>query len=198
MPCVRRLLAYLVLGPVVLLGELAAHQLGYRIAANGHVHEHLAETGHAYLHEAGGLIGVLFAVMSIAVMADALCLSRRTEPPLWRLAALAPATFLTQETLEAWSVDAASVGDRYVDPAFLAGMTLQVPIALVCLMLASLVCRSAREAVAGVLAIGQVRPPGETAWPSHLGPVADRVRRPRVSDCGVGVRGPPVAPVGLT
>jgi hypothetical protein len=149
-------LAWLLSLGLVAAGGLAAHGLAYRIA-EPHDHERealLAETGHGYLDPAlFGSLSVALVVVGFAgrMLAGA---RRRGGPPLWLFALAPPVGFAVQEHAERMVHHEALFHQAAVEPAFLVGLALQLPFALVALMAAR-----ALLAVADALAAGFGSPP---------------------------------------
>ncbi len=194
----RRLLALLVTLPLVLAGSLAAHQLGFAFAAPeaGRRGRLLAETGHSYLAH----LPIVLVVLLTAVAAGG-CLAVRAElrdpgaaaARAWPYALVAPVAFALQEHLERLLHTGALPLGVVGEPAFLAGLALQLPFALLAVLLARLVLRSARRLAR---TLGSRRPPRPAVARSPcIGSPSAFVAPPRSSGlatCAAG-RAPPVA-----
>lgn len=124
---------------LVSAGSLTAHALGFRIAGAGHEQALLDRTGHAYLPALPDLLlasGVCALVLALAI---ALSAARRAlrgslAPPAVAAAA-APLAFALQEHLERLLAGQNAIATS-LEPAFLVGLALQLPFALVGLWLA--------------------------------------------------------------
>ena len=159
----RRMLAWLLVTPLAAAGILVAHWLSYVLTGTS------AGVVHGYLEHAPQVLGVLASVGLVGLAVQERSVGRA---PAAAFAVLAPVGFVVQEHLERL----AHTGDvplLLASPAFLLGLALQAPVALVCLLVA--------RRVAGTLAAVRVpRPPpiGGGAWlpltaravPVHLGP----------------------------
>jgi hypothetical protein len=170
----RRMLAWALVTPVAAAGILAAHALAYRLTgtAPGSLHD--------YLGHAPQLVGVLASVGLVG-----LALSERSigRPPAWAYALVAPLGFTCQEHVERL-VHTGDLPWLLTTPAFLVGLALQVPVALLCV----LVARRVEGSLRGVrrsrpASVGEVwlpLPDAPTSWPRIV-----RLPRPRG-------RGPPL------
>jgi hypothetical protein len=117
-PPMQRRRAWLLLGPAVLVSVLAGHELAYRLTgtSEGPTHDYL---GHA---------PQVVVVLALLGLATAELGPRMRLPAAWQLPAAAVATFVVQEHVERL-VHTGSVPWLVTSPAFLAGVTLQLPIA---------------------------------------------------------------------
>ncbi len=120
----RRALAWILVTPIAAAGVLATHALAY--SATG------TATGpaHDYLAHAPQVVGLLASIglVGLGVQERSLCRSSA-----WWFVPLAPAGFVCQEHVERL----AHTGDLpwlLTTPAFLLGLLLQVPVALVCVL----------------------------------------------------------------
>lgn len=194
----RRLLALLVTLPLVLAGSFAAHQAGFAFAAPAAAQRGrlLAETGHAYLVH---LPLVLVALGSVVAIGGLLAVRAELRSPRaacaasWPYALVAPAAFAVQEHLERLLHGGRPPLDLLAEPAFVAGLALQVPVALLAVVLARLVLRSARRLAR---ALGGRRParlrPG--AAPTALRPArSPAIPRPAILASGAAGRAPPLS-----
>jgi hypothetical protein len=147
-PSVRRLrIAWLVAISLMSIGSLAAHSLAYRLVEPdaGARAEALAGTGHGYLAYAPFLVASALAVVAAALAAAAVRGARGTPitaPSTWQLALLPPLGFALQEHLERIA-SGSGVGHLLAEPAFLVGLALQLPFALVALLAARELTRAA-------------------------------------------------------
>lgn len=122
----RRLLAWLLVTPLAGGGILAAHALAYRLTGTS------PGSFHDYLSHAPQVVAVL-ASLGVAGLA----LQERSvgRPPLWVFALLGPLGFACQEHLERL----AHTGELpllLTSPTFLLGLALQIPVAVVCALVA--------------------------------------------------------------
>lgn len=119
-PIMDRARFWLAVAPIVGAGVLAAHALAYRITGTA------AGPAHAYLDHAPQVLLVLALVgASLAVLG-----TRLRAPSAWLAPTAAVATFAIQEHVErlAHTGEPALVA---TSPAFLVGLVLQLPVALV-------------------------------------------------------------------
>ena len=129
----QRTRAWLVLGPIVVAGVLVGHGLAYRITgtAEGPEHDYLAHVPQVLL------------VLALVGLAGSGLGARTRLPETWQLPAAGMATFVAQEHLERL-VHTGAVPFLLTTPAFLVGLLLQIPIAL----LARALTRGVVEALA--------------------------------------------------
>ena len=121
----RRLLAWILVTPVAAAGVLVTHALAYRLTGTqpGPVHEYLAHGPQ-----------VVFVLASLALVGLALqerSLSRFSAR--W-VAPLAPLGFMCQEHIERL-VHTGQLPFLLTSPTFLLGLALQLPVAVVCVLL---------------------------------------------------------------
>ena len=169
--------------PLAIGGWLAAHCLAYTLVAPHHHH--------------GGLVAapILIACAITALLAVAIHDGvRRAAParvPAWPVALVPPLGFAVQEHLERLIEHNALPLGTVLEPVFLVGMALQLPVAFVVLALAR-----------GVLAIGHAfgrelsvawvpRPLSCAVAPPLPAPLAPDLVRPPVLATGHGGRAPP-------
>lgn len=146
----RRTLAWLLVLPLAAAGVLAAHTLAYRLTG--------ADTapGHGYLEHAPQVVAVL---ASLALLGLALQERSPGRSSLWWFAPLGPLGFACQEHLERLA-HTGHMPWLLTSPTFLLGILLQIPVVLLCLLVA--------RRVAGTLAHVRTRLPavcGETWLP---------------------------------
>lgn len=132
-PRVQPVRAWLIVGPAVLAGVLAGHELAYRITGTSE------GPAHDYLDHAPQI--VLFLL--VLGLTTARLGARMRVPAAWQLPVAAVATFVVQEHVERL-VHTGGVPWILTSPVFLVGLALQLPIALV----AWLVTRGVLEALA--------------------------------------------------
>jgi hypothetical protein len=128
--------------PLAAIGWIAGHSLAYVLVAphGAHREQLLAETGHGYLVVAPPLIAacaitVLFAGLALAI-GDGMRGQARARAGRWPVALVPPVGFAVQEHLERIiELNAVPLGVA-LEPAFLVGMALQLPIVAAALLLA--------------------------------------------------------------
>jgi hypothetical protein len=131
-------LAWTLVAPLLALATLAGHQAGYRIAVPDAAArtDALAHDGHGYFAYLPLITGALVALAVLALASRARGGGRSTLP-LGLAAALPPAGFVAQETLERLlGAHHAGVVAMLGEPAFLVGLALQLPFAVLALLLA--------------------------------------------------------------
>jgi hypothetical protein len=148
--------AWLVSLPVAIAGCLAAHVFGYLIAVpDPHARAALLErTGHQYLGHLPLLAGAGLSLALAAAAAHATRGRLGARPSPWLFALLPPLAFVLQEHLERLLASGALPLGTTLQPAFLIGLALQLPFALLAYAIVAVVLRAA-EAVRRLL----VRPP---------------------------------------
>lgn len=183
-------LAWLLSLALAAAGALASHGLAYRIAEpDPELRRHLLEeTGHGYLSL--DLIGSLLAALVIVGFAGCVLAggNRRDAPPLWIFALAPPVGFTLQEHAERLLHDGSLSVSSMLGPAFLVGLGLQIPFALIALFVAR-----ALLFAAGALAerLG-VPPPLWLAPDASLAlPITDSLPPARVLLGARGQRAPP-------
>ncbi len=190
----RRLSAWLVAVPLMIVGSQVAHVLAYRIAypdATVRWHE-LMITGHDYMSYVPLALGVIAALQVVglgAVVADAFRCGRPRPVPAWAFALLPPLGYALQEITERWVAGSSNVWLAVQEPTFRIGLLLQLPFALVAFVVAWLLLRVARS-VGQALAPRRLRLPR----PSLVLRAAGRldVQRAHLLTSGRTTRGPPL------
>jgi hypothetical protein len=188
----RQRLAWLSTAPLMFAGLLAGHLLAYRLAySDAHARaDALAGSGHAYF----GYVPVALSV-SLGVLLAGLTLQGasafRGEPrralmsPL--IVLLPPIAFVVQEFTERFVHNGHVSWTLVVQPAFLLGLTFQLPFALAALLIAW-VLDSAARAVGRALR-DRPRPVFESFVPEPIRVAA--APRPTGLARGYGERAPP-------
>jgi hypothetical protein len=126
--------------PLVVASWLGAHCLAYWLVSPGAEHEmglH-AEHGHAWLGytPAVAIWGLAFVVGGLVLCVSAgLRGGRHTRPPVRLFTLLPPAAFAVQEHVERLIASGSIPHDLVFEPTFLLGLALQLPFALVALLL---------------------------------------------------------------
>jgi len=198
---VRRLLALLVTLPLVLAGSFVAHQAGFALAApdaagRGRL---LAETGHAWLSH---LPLVAVALGSVLALGGLLAVRAELRDPgaaaarAWPYALVAPAAFAVQEHLERLLHSGRLPTDLIAEPAFAAGLALQVPVALLAVLAARAVLRSARRLARALGARRARRPAAARVVLGLLATPAPARPRTGVLAGGAAGRAPPFSAAG--
>ena len=147
----RRRASFLISIPVAVAGSLLAHQVSYALqASDGAARARLlAATGHGYLTRIPLLAGVLVAVALGGLIREAAIRWKGTgrTGPIWPIALIPPLAFLVQEHLERLLHDGTFPWHLAAQPAFLRGLALQIPFALLALGLATVIAGTVRRVV---------------------------------------------------
>jgi hypothetical protein len=131
---VGRTRPWLVVSPVIAAGVLVAHALAYRLTSTP------TDPFHEYLAHAPQVL-LLLTLSGLALAGFG---PRRDAPPAWVFPVVAVATFAAQEHVERIVHDG-GVPILVTTPVFLAGLALQVPVALVAWVLARRLLRVVAE-----------------------------------------------------
>lgn len=158
----RAALAWFLSVPLALLGSQLAHAADYRlIEPSAHERaEMLAGTGHGYFNYSlffGALIGAATVAAFVALVSDAHRGRVHRVPPCYPLVLLPLLTFVFQEHLERALHDGHFPLTAAIDPTFVVGLALQLPIALAMFGVARLLLRTA-QALGRALADAPVVP----------------------------------------
>jgi hypothetical protein len=193
----RRVAAWLLSFPLMLVGSQVAHVLAYRwVYPNARVRfSELLSTGHAYMASAtyaAMLLGFVFAAEIVAVgWASVGSLRRRRQRPLpaWAFGLLPVLGFTLQEFLERLLSGASFPWWMVLQPSFRVGVLLQLPFALVAYLVARALLRVA-DRVGRVLRGAACSPRVLLRWLGWVVDALTAVRRgaPRTAHSG---RGPP-------
>lgn len=188
----RQRLAWFTTAPLILVGLLAGHALGYRLAiADPHARaDALAHSGHGYFgympFALSVCLGVLFAALVLQGVTGFRGERRRpATSPLILL--LPPFAFVVQEFLERFIHSGHVPWTTVFEPAFLFGLALQLPFALAALLVAWVLDSAARAVGQALAAIPQ--PTFSTFVPVPVRVVA--APRPAGLARGYGERAPP-------
>lgn len=131
-------LAWLLSLGLAAIGGLAAHGLAYRMAEPDPERRHhlLESTGHSYFDLT--LIGSLCLALIVVAFAGCVLIGirRETRPPLWLFALAPPVGFALQEHAERMLHQDSFSAGTVLEPTFLAGLLLQLPFAVVALLVA--------------------------------------------------------------
>ncbi len=173
--------------PLAAAGWLAAHSLAYTLVAP---HDH-----HGDLTAAPILVACAITVLLAVAIHDGLRRAAPARMPAWPVALVPPLGFGVQEHLERLiELNALPLG-TVLEPVFLVGLALQLPVAVVVLTLAR-----------GVLAVGHAlghalgaarapRPRSCAVAPPLPAPLAPELVRPPVLATGHSGRAPPAPAV---
>ncbi len=147
----RRRASFLISIPVAVAGSLLAHQVSYALqASDGAARARLlAATGHGYLARVPLLAGVLVAVALGGLIREAAIRWKGTgrTGPIWPIALIPPFAFIVQEHLERLLHDRTFPWHLAAQQAFLRGLVLQIPFALLALGLATVIAGTVRRVV---------------------------------------------------
>jgi hypothetical protein len=190
--------AWVISLPLVVASWLGAHCVAYGLflpRAEQHMGLH-AEHGHAWLGygPALALWGLAFVVAGLALcVGEGLRARPRADPPLRLFVILPPVAFTLQEHLERLIGSGSIPYDLVGEPTFLAGLALQLPFAVVALLLTRALYAlgtGVGQALAGRFAFAR---PLRLGPPSRLRrPVSATLITPSVLALGHGQRAPPV------
>jgi hypothetical protein len=146
---VNRWISWLLTAPLLVIGLLAGHAIGYRWALpDPHQRAHvLEESGHAYSRYLPVVVAVALTLIAAALASRVLAVIRggrhAVAPAPFLVALMPPVAFLLQEFVERWL----SAGHLHLstlwEPAVLIGLQLQIPSALLALALAHCLARAA-------------------------------------------------------
>ena len=130
----NRTRVWLVVSPVVAAGVLTAHWLAYRLTSTP------TDPFHGYLEHAPQVL----LLLALAGMILAAVTARVDAPPSWAFPFVGLATFVLQEHLERL-VHGGGAPFLLTSPAFLLGLALQIPVALVAWALARWLLGAVRQ-----------------------------------------------------
>jgi hypothetical protein len=193
MGTLKRGLSLALTAPLLTMGLLAGHSLGYRWAvADPHARAHLLqESGHSYFDYVPLVLAIGLTLIAAALVsrgrAAALGDPESASPP-WLFGLLAPIAFLVQELLERLIHAGQVHPSTLMEPAVLIGLALQLPLALIALLLASLLAQAA-DVVGETLADGSQPCLTQPSLPVLR--ASDVLAAQRVSTRGWSERGPP-------
>ena len=182
--------------PLAAMSWLAGHSLAYTVVVPDDEHraELLAETGHSYLTGTPHIVScALTLVLAGLVLADYEGVRGRTRArvPLWPVALLPPLGFVAAEHLERLIEHSAFPVGAALEPTFLVGIALQLPLGAAALLIANAVLAFGHALGRRAAAMHAIRLP---AWqplpplPARPDPVL--VRAPVLAS-GHGQRAPP-------
>jgi len=184
---------WLVVVPLMVAGTEVAHALAYRLVyPQAAVRwRALAESGHGYagwFPVVAGIGGVLMLVGLLNGVVDAA--RRRPARPVrpWVFGLLPLAGFTLQEFLERWIALGGFPWWMVEQPTFRVGLLLQLPFALVALLVAHLLLRAIERVGVALRERGRLAPASAPARPR---PVPVAVPRRSAMATGHAGRGPP-------
>lgn len=184
---VRGRLTWALTLPLLPIGVLAGHAVGYELAGPG------ASAPHGYLGYAPLFLAICTAVVLAGFVARIIRIERGLAAgpaPAWIFAALPPVAFLAQEYLERLVQEGHVDWATAFQPAVLLGLYAQVPFALLAFLVARALA-SLADVVA--LAIGSA-PADPVGGLPLLAPVSALLLPAScVAGRGYGERGPPLA-----
>lgn len=189
---------WLLLLPLAAVGWLSAHYFAYVLVAPGaHDRARLhSEAGHGYLGAAAPVViacaGTLLLVGLALAIADGLHGGARSRLPGWPVTLVPPLGFATQEHVERWIASDAFPVDAALEPAFLAGIVLQLPIALGALLAARAVLAFGHVLGCALVPPLSPRPRARPIARNLLGRLEPELARPPSLATGHGERGPPL------
>lgn len=162
-----RRLAWLLTLPLTVLGSVLAHSLSYRIVAPEAPTraQLLADSGHAYLAYAPAVLALATAAALLALAGQAAAAARgpaRARVAAWPFATLPLLSFALQEHLERLARDGSFPAGAALEPTFLVGVALMLPLAVLALAVARVLL--AVSAAIGC-ALGEKRAPSPRPAP---------------------------------
>lgn len=184
---------WLLTAPILVAGLFVGHQVGYRLAITDphQRQEALERAGHGYFAYAPYL-GALFlacAMVAIGLRIRAAYPGRAGHLLPWPFALLPPLGFVLLETLERLGSHHGVSLATLVAPEFVLGLALQLPFALLALLVATLLGKLAD--VVGKAFRHSWSPPLLRPLSLRLSPAAAVPPRLPVAALAYGVRGPP-------
>ncbi|HJU46747.1 MAG TPA: hypothetical protein VJ689_01335 [Gaiellaceae bacterium] len=190
----RRSCAWVVAIALAVIGSQAAHWLAYAAVAGGaqrraHL---LADGGHGYLAHAPLVLGLLTALVLLALVSEvrlARTGSASRPAALRSFALLAPAVFVFQEHFERLAHDGSFPWGAVAEPTFVLGLGLQLPFALLAYLAARVLLRVAGSLGRRLSSVSRVS--SRATVPTWFA-VCAAVGRPALCPLGYGLRGPPL------
>jgi hypothetical protein len=133
--------------PLSAMGMLLAHQLTWEVAGHGHE----SEVSHQYLRYPAVFVALAAAVLAVAStrsLVHSMGGSVAAAPSAVTFAVMPIVGFVFQEHLEHLVASRELELDFFLSPPFVIGLALQLPFALAALLVARLILRVIRTAVA--------------------------------------------------
>ena len=188
---------WLLLLPLAGMGWLTAHWLACLFVARD-AHDgaqHHTEAGHGYLVVAAPVLiacaGTLLLAGIALAIGDGLRGRARSQVPAWPVALLPPLGFAVQEHVEWLIASDAPMYGAVLEPTFLVGMALQLPIALGALLAARAVLALGHEVGRALAVPGSLRPATCPIVLNALDRLEPELARPPILATGYSERGPP-------
>ena len=160
----RRWFVWPIAVPLAVVGTLAGHSVGYRVAVpDAHERAHvLASSGHGYLAYAPLLIALCVALVAIGVVAMVLAAVRGSDTSggsrqIKLVAAFAPVAFALQEVLERYAHDGRLRWELVVSAPFVLGLATQVPFALLAAAIAYALATAAHGVAQAIKSVRRLR-----------------------------------------
>ena len=192
----RTRLPWLLALPLIAAGSLAAHSLGYVVARPDVERQarEAQEAGGTYLPQLPPLAGLLLALAIALIASRVVSAARGTRTggaSPWWFFLLPPLGFALQELLERVVHAESFPFQAAFEPAFLAGLLLQLPFGLIAFLVARALLAVARR-ILGTL-VGRFRSRALGLPPDGPPPLA--VSLPRIAALALGRsgRGPPLS-----
>ena len=176
------------------IGGLVAHVLAYRLVEPDHEMRDgmLMASGHAYMSHWRLCLAVCATVAVIGLVASIVSQVRRSRVarvPLWVFGLVPPVGFVLQEHLERWLHHGAFPHAAALEPTFLIGVLLQLPVALLAFVVARALLAAADVLVRTLGGLPRARVAAAGLWWQPVSVVAPSPRR--VLARGYGQRAPP-------
>jgi hypothetical protein len=182
--------------PLALVGTEVAHAIAYRLAYPEAAIRFrvLAQTGHGYFELMPVGLGLLAAVLVIGFVTDVVAVARGRRGcsvPAWAFMLIPPLAYAIQECTERWMFGSDAPWLVVFQPSFHYGMLLQIPVALVTLLVAWLLLRVSASLGTALLERFQMR---MRRVRRSLQRILDEARLPHacLGTLGRSTRGPPV------
>jgi hypothetical protein len=190
---------WLLLLPLAAVGWLTAHWLACALVAPA-AHDpaqHHSDAGHGYLVVAAPAVIAFAATLLLAGIAltigDELRGRARSHLPGWRIALLPPLGFAVQEHVEWLIASDAPLYGAALEPTFVVGIALQLPIALGALLAARAVLALGHVLGRALAAPRSPRPHVHALTLNPLHRLEPELATPPILATGHSERGPPLA-----
>jgi hypothetical protein len=183
----RRRLVWLLSLPLATAGWLAAHSLAYSLVA--------PQDHHGGVAAAPILVACSITVLLAVATHDGFRRAAPARVPAWPVGLLPPLGFAVQEHIERLiELNEVPVG-TVLEPVFLMGLALQLPVALLVLGLATVVLAAGHALGRELVVPWAPRPRSCAVAPPLAARLAPVLARPPVLATGHGGRAPPALPV---
>jgi hypothetical protein len=189
----RRVLAWLLAVPIVIVGLVVGHAAGWRIAVPDAAKraDELSATGHGYTQHLPVVLGTAIALLIVGLVLRARAVLRGghdVRPPTKLFALLPLLAFLLREAVER-AADTGLAPGMLADRTLLIGLVVQIPFGLLALLIARALCTLASAVGRALAGSGtHVRPRISV----RLVPRVCELPRVAVLALGHGERAPPV------